>query len=41
MEPTRATNYPINATSAPMIGIMNALVIELCAASDSNPGPAD
>ncbi len=41
MELTRRTNYPINATSAPMIEIMNALVSGRCAARDSNPGPAD
>ena len=41
VEPTWATNHPINETSAPMIGIMNALAVILCAARDSNPGPAD
>ncbi len=41
MELTRRTNHLVNATSAPMIEIMNALVDGECAARDSNPGPAD
>jgi hypothetical protein len=41
MEPTRQANQPINAISAPMIETMSALIDALCAARDSNPGPAD